>query len=146
MSESEKLHVRTLRLEDEAKVLNLWKVCNVIAYPNMPPCDIRRKLALQPELLLVVEVRGQIVATVMAGYDGRRGWINYLAVDPDHWRGGHGRRMMREAEDRLRTMGCPKVNLLVRDSNLSVIDFYERLSYERAPVVCLSRRLDEPAD
>jgi ribosomal protein S18 acetylase RimI-like enzyme len=84
---------------------------------------------------------GRVVATVMAGYDGHRGWINYLAVDPDHRGEGHGRTMMEAAETRLLALGCPKVNLQVRTDNPDAVAFYELLGYSVDPVVSMGRRL-----
>jgi ribosomal protein S18 acetylase RimI-like enzyme len=84
---------------------------------------------------------GRVVATVMAGYDGHRGWINYLAVDPDHRGEGHGRTMMEAAETRLPALGCPKANLQVRTDNPDAVAFYELLGYSVDPVVSMGRRL-----
>jgi len=84
----------------------------------------------------------QVIATVMAGYDGHRGWINYLAVHPDHQRAGIGRRMMEEAESRLRATGCPKINLQVRSGNAAVIEFYKTIGFRLDDVVSFGKRLD----
>jgi ribosomal protein S18 acetylase RimI-like enzyme len=82
----------------------------------------------------------------MAGYEGHRGWINYLAVSPHHRRQRIGRRIMEEAEKRLKAAGCPKINLQVRETNRSVIQFYERIGYTRDPVASMGKRLvpDDP--
>jgi ribosomal protein S18 acetylase RimI-like enzyme len=85
---------------------------------------------------------GAVIATVMVGYEGHRGWINYLAVAPEHRRAGIGRRMMAEAEQRLRDLGCPKINLQVRTSNAEAIGFYERLGYSLDDVVSMGKRLE----
>ena len=84
---------------------------------------------MQRELFLVGEFQGDVVGTVIAGFDGYRGWVYHLAVDPRCRRRGFGRELMREAEARLRALGCPKLNLQVRSSNTEVIEFYERLGY-----------------
>jgi ribosomal protein S18 acetylase RimI-like enzyme len=84
----------------------------------------------------------KIVATVMAGYDGHRGWINYLAVHPDHQHTGIGRNMMDEAEIRLRAAGCPKINLQVRRTNSKMIEFYRKIGYKLDDVVSLGKRLE----
>jgi ribosomal protein S18 acetylase RimI-like enzyme len=78
----------------------------------------------------------------MAGYDGHRGWINYLAVHPQHRRSGIGRRMMDEAESRLQAAGCPKINLQVRSKNAEVIEFYKRIGFKTDDVVSLGKRLE----
>lgn len=134
--------VRAFQLEDEADVIVLWARCNLIRSWNDPRKDIQRKLRVQPDLFLVGMLDERIVATVMAGYEGHRGWINYLAVGPEAQGQGYGRRMMEAAELRLRAIGCAKLNLLVRTSNQGVLDFYERLGYQRDEVFCLGKRLE----
>ena len=79
----------------------------------------------------------------MAGYEGHRGWINYLAVAPEHQGKGLGRAMMAEAERLLREAGCPKINLQVRSANAKVIEFYRRLGYTVDDVVSLGKRLED---
>jgi ribosomal protein S18 acetylase RimI-like enzyme len=123
-------------------VIALWRRCNLVVPWNDPARDIRRKLAIQPELFLVGLRHGVVVATVMAGYEGHRGWINYLAVSPDEQGCGLGRAMMAEVEQRLREMGCPKINLQVRGSNGGVIEFYRRLGYAVDDAISLGKRLE----
>jgi ribosomal protein S18 acetylase RimI-like enzyme len=86
-------------------------------------------------------IEGRVVATVMAGYEGHRGWINYLAVSPEQRSRGHGRRMMEEAERRLLALGCPKVNLQVRSTNQEAMGFYRRIGYAADEVVSFGKRL-----
>ena len=136
------MEVRPFDTADEAAVVRLWTDCGLVVPWNDPSRDIQRKLKVQPEMLLVGCLDGLVIATVMAGYDGHRGWINYLAVHPDHQREGIGRRMMKEAENRLRAAGCPKINLQVRRSNAAVIEFYERIGFKRDDVVSLGKRLE----
>ncbi|MEE2631124.1 MAG: GNAT family acetyltransferase [Actinomycetota bacterium] len=137
---------------DRTRVARLWETCGLTRPWNDPYRDIDRKLDRNAELLLVGEApasdaadgtttTGRVVATVMAGYDGHRGWINYLAVDPDHRGEGHGRTMMEAAETRLLALGCPKVNLQVRTDNPDAVAFYELLGYSVDPVVSMGRRL-----
>ena len=128
---------------DSSAVIDLWGRCNLLRPWNDPEKDIERKLKLQRELFLVGKVDDLVVATVMGGYDGHRGWINYLAVDPSHQRQGHGRALMDEIERRLAALGCPKINLQVRDDNLEAIDFYARIGFERSAVVSMGKRLVE---
>jgi len=126
---------------EEEAVVALWQACGLTRPHNDPGRDIRRKLLVQGELFLVGVLDRQLVATVMAGYDGHRGWLNDLAVHPDHRRRGHGRAMVAEAEKRLRTLGCPKINLQVRDDNRQALEFYGRLGFLPDRVVCLGKRL-----
>ena len=108
--------IRPFRDGDEAEVVKLWRDCGLVVPQNDPQKDIRRKLAFQPDLFIVGIDGGRVVATVMAGYDGHRGWLNYFAVAPDLQRTGLGRRLVEEAEKLLRGLGCPKINLQVRRS------------------------------
>jgi GNAT superfamily N-acetyltransferase len=138
--------VRPFELADELAVIALWERCGLTRSWNDPRKDIRRKLDVRPDLFLVGVLEGRVVASVMAGYEGHRGWINYLAVSPEHQRKGFGRIMMAEAERRLQEAGCPKINLQVRSSNTAVIEFYRRLGYGVDDVVSMGKRLvhDEP--
>ena len=108
---------------------------------NDPERDIQRKLKVSPELFLVGEIDDIIVASVMGGYEGHRGWANYLAVSPAHWHKGFAKAMMAELEMRLKSLGCPKINLLVRNSNVDVIEFYQSLGYTIDQSVSLGKRL-----
>jgi ribosomal protein S18 acetylase RimI-like enzyme len=135
------LEIRPFEPPDEAAVVALWSACDLLRPWNDPQLDIRRKLSVQPELFLVGVEGGEVVATVMAGYEGHRGWINYLAVAPACRRRGYGRALMDEAEGRLRALGCPKINLQVRGGNAATVAFYERLGYRADEVVSLGKRL-----
>jgi ribosomal protein S18 acetylase RimI-like enzyme len=136
------LVIRSYRPQDEAAVFELWLQCNLVVPQNNPKRDIKRKLQVNPEWFLVGLLGGHLVATCMAGYEGHRGWINYLAVSPHHRRKGIGRRIMEEAEKRLSAAGCPKINLQVRETNREAIKFYERIGYTRDLVVGMGKRLE----
>jgi len=140
------IQIRPFRLEDEAAVVALWQRCSLIRPSNDPHKDIRRKLRVRPDLFLVGVLEGEIVASVMAGYEGHRGWLNYLAVAPEHQRQGFARAILEEAELLLRKEGCPKINLQVRTSNRSALEFYLRIGYAVDDVVSMGKRLerDEP--
>ena len=135
------LVVRAFTEADRVDVIELWRRCDLSRPWNDPGLDIDRKLARDGELLLVGTVDDVVAATVMAGYDGHRGWVNYLAVDPDHRGGGHGASIMRAAEERLIELGCPKINLQIRSSNLDAVRFYESIGYSMDEVVSMGRRL-----
>lgn len=122
-------------------VVDLWKRCGLIASANNPHADIRRKMEVSPELFLVGTLDSAVVATAMAGYEGHRGWINYMAVAPHLQRTGYGRQMMERAEFLLRERGCPKINLQVRSSNKAVADFYRRLGFSFNDVLSMGKRL-----
>ena len=134
--------IRTFCKEDEDAVVALWQRCDLTRPWNDPGKDIARKLAEQPEGFLVGELDGRIVAAVMVGYDGHRGWINYLGVDPEVQQQGLGRALMDEAERRLRERGCPKINLQVRAANAQAIEFYRRIGFTQDDVLSFGKRLE----
>lgn len=137
----EDMNIRPFDEADEPGVVTLWQACDLTRPWNDPHKDIARKLQVQPELFLVGHVDKKLVATVMAGYDGHRGWVNYLAVDPTLRGRGFGGQLMRRVEELLLERGCPKVNLQVRASNASIIAFYHRLGYLDDTVLSLGKRL-----
>jgi ribosomal protein S18 acetylase RimI-like enzyme len=142
------VQIRPFKSEDEKAVVALWRRCDLIRPWNDPHRDIQRKLGVRPELFLVGVLDGQIIASVMAGYEGHRGWLNYLAVVPEVQRRGYARAMVAEAERLLRQAGCPKINLQIRTSNHGVVEFYRRLGYAVDDVVSMGKRLehdDRPA-
>jgi ribosomal protein S18 acetylase RimI-like enzyme len=108
---------------------------------NDPGRAIRDKLAYQRELFFVAAVDGAVVGTVMAGYDGHRGWIYRVAVDPRRQRHGLGTALLRHAEKELAALGCPKINLQVLASNAGVVAFYEKMGYRVEPRVSMGKRL-----
>jgi ribosomal protein S18 acetylase RimI-like enzyme len=136
------MHIRPFEPADEDAVVALWLRCGLTRPWNDPRKDIRRKLAVRPDLFLVGVLGTEVIATAMAGYDGHRGWVYYLGVDPAHQRNGHGRALMAEVERLLRAEGCPKINLLVRTTNTAVIEFYRRLGYAPDDVAELGKRLE----
>jgi GNAT superfamily N-acetyltransferase len=137
------MDIRPFCPEDEPAVIALWEACGLTRPWNNPRRDIQRKLRVQAHLFLVGAAEGRLVGTVMAGYEGHRGWINYLAVSPAHQGKGFGRLLMEQAERLLREAGCPKINLQVRSANTPVIEFYRRLGYGVDDVVSMGKRLEQ---
>ena len=119
----------------------MWKDCRLVVPQNDPEKDIRAKTEFQPDLFLVAVSNSHVVGSVMAGYDGHRGWINYLAVCPELQKKGIGRRLMLEAENRLKALGCMKINLQIRESNTGVIQFYRCVGFSNDHVVSFGKRL-----
>ena len=163
--------IRAYLEADEAEVVALWTACGLVRPWNDPRNDIARKLAVQRDLFLVgragpgdrlvaparsagvrlpekttVAHRAsgaeRLVATVMAGYDGHRGWVNYLAVDPASRRLGLARSMMAAVEERLRRLGCAKINLQIRSDNRDAIAFYQRIGFGEDAVLSMGKRLE----
>lgn len=136
------MHIRPFQPQDQEAVIALWRRCDLVRPWNDPVRDIERKLAVSPGWFLVGVLEGEIVASVMAGYEGHRGWLNYLAVAPEHQRQGLARALVTAAERLLREAGCPKINLQVRSSNAGAREFYRRLGYAVDEVVSMGKRLE----
>lgn len=134
--------ITAFRAEHRDGVIALWQQVFAGA-PNWndPGTDIDRKAGVQSELFTVAVTGGQVMATVMAGYDGHRGWIYYLAVHPQHRGRGVGKALMQSAEASLAALGCLKVNLQVRSSNPGVVEFYRKLGYRVEERVSLGKLL-----
>jgi len=135
--------IRQYEAIDRNSVIELWRQCGLVVPQNDPERDIERKLKVNPEWFLVGELEGHIVATCMAGYEGHRGWINYLAVAPKYRRQGFAAKLMQGAERVLRKAGCPKINLQIRTSNSDVIEFYKAIGYSIDDVVSMGKRLEQ---
>lgn len=133
--------IRAFALDDEDAVVALWEESGLTRPWNDPRADIRRKLTVQPELFLVAVEGERVVGSVMAGYDGHRGWLYYLATAASHRGQGIGRRLVAEAERLLEAMGCPKVQLMVRPDNTGARGFYDELGYEPFDTWATGRRL-----
>lgn len=128
--------------EGEAAVA-LWRACGLTRPWNDPHDDLALALATPTSTILAGRIDGRLVATVMTGFDGHRGWVYYLAVAPDQQRAGHGAAMMRAAEDWLRDRGVPKLNLMVRGDNAAATGFYAAIGYDRSDVVVLQKFLKD---
>ncbi len=135
------MKIRPLQTTDHEALLQLWDACDLIVPHNNPDRDIERKLQTSPDGFLVGTVERAIIASCMVGYDGHRGWINYLAVSPDHQRKGFATQLVRHAEEFLKAQGCPKLNLQIRSSNDAVREFYQKLGYSVDPVISMGKRL-----
>lgn len=135
------MKIRPFKEPDRQSIIQLWQDCNLTRPWNDPDQDISRKMAFQPELFLVAEDAGQVIASAMAGYDGHRGSVYYLAVSPEYQARGIGKQIMSEIEDRLMKLGCPKLNIVVRSNNNKVLEFYLKLGYLPDDVLSLGKRL-----
>ncbi len=137
------MQIRAFQPADEEAVVAIWGDCQLIGPTNDPHKDIHRKMAVRPDLFLVGIVDDQIVATVMAGYEGHRGWLNYLGVLPAFRKRGFARLLISEAERLLRLEGCAKINLQVRTANQGVVEFYRRIGYSIDDVLSMGKRLEK---
>lgn len=133
--------IRSYKDKDQKTVIDLWTICSLIRPWNDPVKDIERKKSVQPDLFVVLEVLNRIVATAMAGYDGHRGSVYYVAVHPEFQGQGYGRAIMTYVEALLTDIGCPKSHILVRSSNAFVSNFYQSLDYMSDDVILYGKRL-----
>ncbi len=133
--------IRPYQTQDQTTVLDLWGRCGIITAEehSFAEADLARKSQVQPELFLVGTLDSEVIATAMAGYDGHRGHLYYLAVCPAHQRQGYGRQMVTHVDARLRERGCHRLTLYVSCDNLVVAGFYERLGFERNDVISMGR-------
>ena len=127
--------------EHEKAVIALWQRCNLVRPQNNPKKDIERKMKVDPELFLVGIIDNKVVAAAMGGYDGHRGSVYYLSVDPAHQKKGLGRQIMTALEEKLLAKGCPKLNLMFRTDNGKVESFYEKIGYQRDACIEMGKRL-----
>lgn len=135
------MKIRQYNPADKEAVIALWLSCGLVNPRNDPAKDIERKSEAGNGWILVGEDEGRIIASVMVGYEGHRGWLNYLAVSPERRGEGLGREMVACAEAKLAESGCPKINLQVRKGNEAVLGFYAALGYVQDEVVSLGKRL-----
>jgi ribosomal protein S18 acetylase RimI-like enzyme len=127
---------------DVEAVIALWQRCGLTRPWNDPAGDIALARRNQNSTVLVGRADGAIVATAMVGHDGHRGWVYYVAVDPDCRMKGFGRAMMDAAEAWLRAAGVPKLQLLVRRENLKAGTFYQSIGYEEADTIVFAKWID----
>ena len=138
------IEIRPYKETDRDMVIELWQeVFPDTPAHNVPDKDIQRKMSVQRELFLVATKGLKILGTAMAGYDGHRGWVYYVAVNPYNQRKGIGTALMKRVELELKRMGCPKLNLQVRATNQGVAAFYKKLGYDVEDRLSLGKRLED---
>ena len=140
------LTIRAAATEDEPAVIALWRACDLVASYNDPAVDFAfARAGACSDVLVGEDEIGRIKGSVMVGHDGHRGWLYYVASDPDSRGAGFGRQMVMAAEGWLRERGVLKAQLLVRETNTKVVSFYEHLGFEVAPRVIMSKWLGATA-
>ena len=127
---------------DVADVIALWQACGLTRPWNEPAADIALARRGPNSTVLIGRDGSTIVATAMVGHDGHRGWVYYVAVDPDRHGRGHGRAIMNAVEDWLRAADIPKLQLLVRRDNAKAGAFYQSIGYEEAETIVFAKWLD----
>ncbi|UCE96343.1 MAG: GNAT family acetyltransferase [Candidatus Bathyarchaeota archaeon] len=128
-------------VKHQEALVDLWEKCGLIVPQNDPIEDIQKKIDYQPELFFIALLDDQLIGSVMVGYEGHRGWLNYLAVHPSFQKRGFGKKLVEKAIAELRKIGCLKLNLQVRRSNKRVIEFYKQIGFKEEERVSLGLRL-----
>jgi ribosomal protein S18 acetylase RimI-like enzyme len=137
----DRLIIRIYNDSDAGEVVHLWNECGLITPDNDPMEDIKLKINFQRELFFTGLYNSKIASTLMAGYDGHRGWFNYFGVLPEFQGKGFGKQIANHAAAVLKKMGCPKINLQVRNTNISVIEFYKEIGFTDHDVTSLQMEL-----
>jgi len=127
---------------DVAAVIALWQACGLTRPWNDPAADIALARREPHSTVLIGRDRDAIVATAMVGHDGHRGWVYYVATDPDRRAKGYGRAIMNAAEDWLRATGIAKLQLMVRRDNAKAGAFYQSIGYAEAQTIVFAKWLD----
>ncbi|MBV9230012.1 MAG: GNAT family acetyltransferase [Chloroflexi bacterium] len=135
------MHLRSFQMEDYEAVAALWREAGLHLSKSDSRAGIARKLERDADVFLVAEDEGTIVGAVMGTYDGRRAWVNHLAVAAACRGHGLGKRLIEEMERRLRAKGCDKVNLLIEPDNAGVQEFYQQLGYEQRQLIFMQKWL-----
>jgi len=135
------VHARTATLADFEGLVALWRAAGLRLRLEPVAEELASVLERDPELVLVVEDGGSIVASVLGTWDGRRGWVNRLATHPGHRGRGLARLLITELEARLRAKGCRKLNLLIEPDNAAMVAWYERLGYQRDDLIFMDKLL-----
>lgn len=136
------LSITSIEDTDIAEVITLWERCDSTRPWNDPGGDIARARKGDNSTVLLGRIDGAMVASVMVGHDGHRGWVYYVATDPDHRHKGFGRAMMTAAEDWLRAKGVEKLMLMVRPENTQVQAYYESLGFGEQKRILYAKWLD----
>lgn len=136
------MDIRPYRPADREALIALWQACNlVVAGANDPAADIDFCVKSQDADILIGEQAGRLVASIMVGHDGHRGWMYYVAVDPRLQKSGLGRDMVAAGEAWLKARGAPKAQLMIRETNTQVEAFYARLGYKTIPRLVMQKVL-----
>jgi ribosomal protein S18 acetylase RimI-like enzyme len=136
--------IRQFTIADASAVIALWQRAGLRVGRSDTPERLQAIIERDPDLFLVAEASGEIVGVVLGRYDGRRGWINRLAVEVDYCGHGIGSQLLQCVEDGLRARGCDKVNLHIVPENQGLQTFYEQLGYHREELIFMEKWLVEP--
>ena len=144
-SNGQSLTIATIEDSDIPEVIRLWESCGTPRAWNDPAADIALARKESNSTILLGRHEGTLMASVLVGHDGHRGWVYYVSVEPDHRFKGYGREIMAAAEDWLRLRGIKKLQLMVRPDNAKVHAFYESLGYYDQQRTTFAKWLDGSA-
>lgn len=135
------MQIRAFQMTDYAAVISLWQAAGIHLSRSDSQADILHKLERDPDLFLVAVENDMLVGAVMGAYDGRRGWVYHLAIQPEHHGKGFGASLFADLEARLLGRGCQKINLMIEPANADVQHFYERFNYKRTELIFMEKWL-----
>ena len=140
---NKKMVIRKFNISEAVEIISIWNQCGLLHPPNDPMEEIIAKTKFQPDMFLVGTIDDRPMATIMLGYEGRRGWINLLCVLPEYRDKGFGRELVEHGLNVFRELGALKVNLLVRTNNRSMLEFYEKLGFKTDDAICMGYRFSD---
>ncbi|MBK9925820.1 MAG: GNAT family acetyltransferase [Anaerolineales bacterium] len=135
------MQIREFQMTDYDAVIGLWQITDIPLGRTDDQAGVIHKMERDPDLFLVGIENDVLVGAVMGTYDGRRGWINHLAIHPNYQGRGYGAAIVAQLEERLRKKGCQKLNLLIEPKNAKVQHFYETLDYQREELIFMEKWL-----
>ena len=135
------VHVREAAQSDESAVLAVWSSCGLIRPNSDPKEDFRLALQSPASTILALELEDLVIGAAVVGFDGHRAWFYYLGVNPEFQSAGNGRALVAAIEEWAIKQGAPKAMLMVRNTNVKVIGFYERLGYTVQETTVLGKPL-----
>lgn len=138
---TEIFHVGEATNHETMSIVALWEKTGLTRPWNDPTQDIQRALSAKSSTIFIAKNDHKIIGTAMAGYEGHRGWIYYLAVDPDYQKQGLGKKLYNTAEQWLKNQGAPKIQILIRADNQKVISFYEGLGFEKSSSLLMGKKI-----
>lgn len=137
------MNIRNATIQDTSAIIELWTKSNLLRPLNKHEKDITNALAAQTSVIFLAELKEKIIGTILAGYDGHRGWIYYLAVDEEYQKQGYGKQLLKEAEEWLQNKGATAVHLLTRKNNESAQKFYDKIGYKISDVTVMSKKFEK---
>ncbi len=136
--------IREFNMTDYYKVIRLWEKCNIVLGISDSVQEFKKVHDSHPDLILVGEINNKIISAVLGSFDGRRGWVHHLAVDPEYQGKGYGKMLIDELEKRFIKYGVVKYHLMIFKDNLKVVNFYKKLGFHlRDDIVTMSKALKE---